>query len=79
MHESLAGTQPTTWANFMSELRTRFQPVTSKEIAYTKLSKLAQGANSVNAYVAEFRSLSLLVAIQDPFVLRQMFLAGLNG
>ncbi len=49
--------RPSTWIAFVDALRMRFQPVTAAETARAKLSKLSQGKQSTNEYIAAFRRL----------------------
>lgn len=57
-------TRPTTFADFIVRLRSRFQPINSAQTARTKLDLLRQGAKqSTNDYISEFRT--LLVRVPD--------------
>jgi hypothetical protein len=55
------GTPPNTWAQLQGALRTRFQPVSSADIARGKLLTLVQGKQSVHEYVDAFRRLLIRV------------------
>ena len=54
---------PTSWADFETALRARFQPVTSAESTRSKLLALSQGRSSVHDYISTFRR--LVVAVPD--------------
>lgn len=57
-------TRPTTYADFATRLRSRFQPINSAQTARTKLDSLRQGPKqSTNDYISEFRT--LLVRVPD--------------
>lgn len=56
--ETLAA-KPADWAAFVTALRTRFQPVTSAELARAQMLSLSQGKSSVHDYVASFRRLAV--------------------
>jgi hypothetical protein len=77
--QSLAtATRPTTWEMLTRQLRARFQPVTSAEMARAKLRGLTQGRGSVQAYVATFNALLTFVptmAVEDRVF---AFVQGLN-
>jgi Retrotransposon gag protein len=77
--QSLAtATRPTTWETLTRQLRARFQPVTSAELARAKLRGLTQGRGSVQAYVATFNALLTFVptmAVEDRVF---AFVQGLN-
>jgi hypothetical protein len=49
--------RPGTWAALTEQLRLRFQPVTSAELARTRLDKCAQGKGGVQAYTAAIQTL----------------------
>src|SRR3569833_642350 len=49
--------RPATWDALVQQLRTRFQPVTSAELARERLFSISQGKSSVQAYTATFQSL----------------------
>ena len=53
--------RPTTFADLVTALRRRFQPVTSAETARAKLAVLQQGKASIHDYVSAFRQLLVSV------------------
>jgi hypothetical protein len=60
---AISNAVPTTWADLVAELRTRFQPIDNAIAARGKLLALKQGTSSAADYVSSFRR--LLVAVPD--------------
>ena len=52
-----AAQRPATWSDLVDELRKRFLPITSAELARAQLRELTQGRRSVIEYVAAFNTL----------------------
>ena len=69
---------PTTWSAMDAALRSRFQPVTSAEIAMGELFVITQGKQSVHAYIDRFRSLLARVPSMDEVTRTQLFIKGLK-
>lgn len=69
---------PANWAALDKALRSRFQPVTSSEIALGQLLVIAQGKASVHAYVDRFRALAARVPAMDDGTRTQLFVRGLQ-
>ena len=66
-----AGSRPATWTAFVAALRTRFQPVTSADVARDQLMQLHQGKGHVNTYIAAFRK--LLMRVPDMSAADQLY------
>ena len=72
------GGGPTTIGEVETELRRRFQPITSEEIARNRLHDLEQGRSSVNEYVAHFRRLVVSIPTMDAASQMHQFVRGLK-
>src|SRR5680860_1549368 len=57
--------RPATWADFVVALRTRFQPVTTAQVARAKIQSLKQGKMSIHDYNSAFRALLISVPQMD--------------
>jgi hypothetical protein len=70
--------RPATWTAFTQLLHTRFQPVTSTEMARAKLRTLTQGRGSVQAYTAAFNALLVYLPVMDEGDRVFAYIQGLN-
>jgi hypothetical protein len=72
-------TRPTTYADFVTRLRCRFQPINSAQTARLQLDDLRQGSKqSVHDYISSFRSLLVRVPAMDEGDRVHRFLRGLR-
>ena len=56
---------PASWDAMDAGLRARFQPITTEEIARSRLHVLVQGNSSINEYVSNFRRLIISIPTMD--------------
>ena len=71
--------RPTTYSDFVTRLRARFQPINSAQTARVQLDDLRQGAKqSVHDYISAFRSLLVRVPDMDEGDRVHRFLRGLR-
>ena len=71
--------RPASWADMITQLRTRFQPVDQARTARTRLYALRQGSSSINEYVAEFRRTLLAITTMSNEDQLHLFQQGLNA
>jgi hypothetical protein len=70
--------KPATYKDFETQIRARFQPVTTESAAMEKLLGLKQGKASINKYVAEFRQVLVHLQSMDEATKLHIFLRGLD-
>ena len=69
---------PTTFEDFVTRLRARFQPITTADLARDQLHNLKQGKQSINLYVAHFRRLIIAIPDMDDASRMYLFVHGLH-